>query len=441
MTRGRGYRRGLATLVLFTVAAGDFWRNLLSWYGWGLICLVVVAAIGVELARTRPSLRRLPAPLLLFLALATVSVAWSAYPGATLVGLLATWATTAVGVFLALCLTFEDLLDALSEALRWVIGLSLVFELAVAVFVRRPVLPVFPQFDPEAGDIPDAFAWSRAELFTGGAIQGIVGNANLLALVALVALITVWVQSAAGRLRRSRGWLWMGLALLTLALTRSAAVLAATVVVAGVLALALLARRLSARARATLSWSVAGAIALGIAAGFVFAGQLLDFLRRNIDLTHRLDIWAIVGELAAERPVAGWGWVSYWAPWVEPFDDLVVINGVTYLQAHNAWVDVHFQLGLVGLLIFAALMATVLGRAWWLATDPPQIAPGRTEPFSATTLLPLLILTALLVQSLAESRLLVELGWVLLVSLAIRTKREQLPVARSLRADAAGVGR
>jgi O-antigen ligase len=178
-----------------------------------------------------------------------------------------------------------------------------------------------------------------------------------------------------------------------------------------------------------------------VLAGFLFTEQLLEFLRRNIDLTHRLDIWAVVTDLAAERPLAGWGWVSHWAPWVEPFDDLVVINGVTYLQAHNAWVDVAFQLGLLGLLVFAALLTTVLARSWWLATDPPQVTASRTEPYSAATLLPLLVVTALLVQSLAESRMLVEFGWTLLVLFAIRTKREQLPVAQPLPGRTAEVGR
>jgi exopolysaccharide production protein ExoQ len=190
-----------------------------------------------------------------------------------------------------------------------------------------------------------------------------------------------------------------------------------------------------------LSWSAAGVLTAAVVAGFVFAGQLLDFLRRSVDLTHRLDIWAIVSNLAAERPVAGWGWVSHWAPWVEPFDDLVVISGVTYLQAHNAWVDVHFQLGMIGLLVFAALLATVLVRSWWTATDSPQLVPGRAEPFTATTLLPLLVVTALLVQSLAESRMLVELGWTLLVIVAIHTKRQQLPVSRPLGQRAAGARR
>ena len=34
---GRGFRLGFAALALFTKLAGDFWRNLLSWYGFGAI--------------------------------------------------------------------------------------------------------------------------------------------------------------------------------------------------------------------------------------------------------------------------------------------------------------------------------------------------------------------------------------------------------------------
>jgi exopolysaccharide production protein ExoQ len=428
--RGRQeYRLLLATLILFTVAAGDFWRNLLSWYGWAAICVGLLVAMVVELARWRPRLWSLPAPLLAFLAVAAASLAWSAYPDATLAGLGATLVTTAGAVFLATCLTADEFLDTLSSALRWVLGLSLAFETAVAVFVGRPVLPVFPAFDTSQKKIPDAFAWSRAELLEGGPIQGVVGNANLLAMAALLALIVIGVQTAAGRVSRATGWSWIALAVLTLGLTRSGTVLAGAVIVAAALLVTLYARRLPARARATVAWTGAGVVAAVAAACFLFTQPVVEFLRRTIDLSHRLDVWWIVKNLAEERPLTGWGWVSHWAPWVEPFDDLVVINGVTYLQAHNAWLDVSMQLGWAGLVTFGALIATVLVRSWWIATDPPRLPGSDGDPHPATLLLPLLLAIALLVQSLGESRLLVELGWTLLVVLAIHTKHEPSRIA------------
>jgi O-antigen ligase len=121
--------------------------------------------------------------------------------------------------------------------------------------------------------------------------------------------------------------------------------------------------------------------------------------------------------------VFGWGWVSYWAPWVEPFTTLAVRKGVTYLQAHNAWLDVWFQLGVVGLVIFILLVVTTLKRSWFLAVDRPRVALVDDLPYTALTLLPLLLIAALIAQSAAESRMLVEAGWMILVVVSVKTKR------------------
>jgi len=43
-------------------------------------------------------------------------------------------------------------------------------------------------------------------------------------------------------------------------------------------------------------------------------------------------------------------------PWAAPFDTLAFRNGVRQLQAHNAWLDVWFQLGVIGVAIFAAFI-------------------------------------------------------------------------------------
>ena len=162
----------------------------------------------------------------------------------------------------------------------------------------------------------------------------------------------------------------------------------------------------------------------------VFRDAVLGLLGRSGDLTNRVDIWAAVTELALERPWFGWGWVSYWAPWAEPFDGLAVIKGVEYLQAHNAWLDVWLQHGVAGLVVFAVLVVTMLLRTVSWAVDAPL---GDVVDSPALRLLPALIGTVLLVQSLAESRLLIEAGWLLLVWLAVASRTH----GRAL----AGIGR
>ena len=426
----RERRVALAAVTLFTALAGDFWRYLLSWYGWGAIAAVLVACWIALAARERLSWRGVPIALALFVGLAATSILWSQYRLETAIGASLTALTAVVGVTLARTLTLEQVLRALGVALRWIIGLSLLFELVVATIVRQPVLPLWVSYE---GEVPRAYYWSRNELlevFDGGRIQGIVGNANLLGFAALLAIIVFAIQLVDRRVGQAAGYGWLAAAALTFSFAGSSTMIVAAAGAAIVLGILLVARRLGTRARLRLYAASAVTLAAGGALVVVFRDAVLGLLGRSGDLTNRVDIWASVTELALERPWLGWGWVSYWAPWAEPFDGLAVIRGVEYLQAHSAWLDVWLQLGVVGLAVFIVLVASTLLRTVTWAVDAPL---GDVVDSPALRLLPALIGTVLLVQSFAESRLLVEAGWLLLVWLAVASRTS----GRSL----AGIGR
>ncbi|MFB2581152.1 O-antigen ligase family protein [Herbiconiux sp. P15] len=416
--------RLLSVLVIFTVFAGDLWRNLLSWWGYAAFVLVITIVVAVVMTRRRlwreVAVWKLPRTFVLFLVLALVSIAWSFYPGATLLGLAAQAATTIGALYLCASLSWPGLLSALGTALNWILGLSVLFELVVAVFVRAPIFPFFTDYGDEK--VPDAFYWTQADLFTGGPIQGIVGNRNLLAFVAVLALIVLAVQLAQGLKRRNPAIAWIVVAVGVLALTRSATAIGALVITAAAFGVLVLARRAREGRRARVFAGAAVLAALAVVAVVALQQQVLALFGKSDDLTGRLDIWNAVAGLAAERPAFGWGWVSYWVPWVEPFDDLAVRKGVTYLQAHNAWLDVWLQLGVVGLVLFIAFVVGAWHRAWWFAVETPLDARGRALPRVALSLAPALLLTALVAQSFVESRMLVEGGWVLLVVIGIKTK-------------------
>ena len=414
--------RLFATLVFFSVLAGQFWRNLLGWWGFGAIAVfILIGSIGLIVSlKPKWSWRGFPKSLAAFMLVATVSLAWSAYPGASAIGITLQWITTITALFLALCLTWAELLRTLAVALRWILGLSILFEVVVAVFIGHAVLPFWVEY---SGKIPAAFYWSRGLLLDGGPIEGIVASRNLLGFIALLALIVFAVQLVAGTVSRGWGITWVVVALVMLWLTRSATVSVALLAVAVALAFTLWARRLPPLGRRPLYLTAAGVLAAAVVGLVAFSPALLTLLGKSEDLTGRFDIWGRVIGLAGERPVVGWGWVSYWAPWVEPFDGLAVRKGVQYLQAHNAWLDVWLQLGILGLLVFGALAVSTLWRSWFLAVDRPRLGISDTASYAVSALLPLLLIVALLAQSLAESRILVESGWVLLVVLAIKTKR------------------
>lgn len=421
-----GFRLGFCAFVLFTGIAGDALRNLFTWWGYGALVLIVVAGSVALVSRRRPRLSDLPLPLLAFLVLATLSIAWSFYPLASLLAVTVQWSTTVAGLAVALTLEWHELLRVLGWVLRAILGLSYLFEFIVSAFIRHPVFPVWLSPDDPAHPAKLLY-WSRNLLFEGGKIQGIVGNSSLLAMVALIALIVFSIQLASRSVGRLTGWVWVVVAVATIGITRSATVVIALAAVAVVATAILLIHRIHRRRGAAY-----GAIALVVAglvtAGLVFRAPLLAALGKSSTFTGRIDIWEKVIGLAGQRPAAGWGWISYWMPWVPPYDHLIVKGGVQVLHAHNAWLDVWLQLGVIGLVVFAALVLSTLARSWLLSIDGLAVRPARPELIA---MLPILVLVAQLVQSVAESRILIEGGWMLLVIWAVKSKTPRLEVRRS----------
>lgn len=429
----------LLVLLLSVLLAGDAWRYAAGWWVYGVLAvlLALVSVLMLVVHRDRWRLGSLPYPLVAFLALATASLAWSFYPAATALGLLSTWLLTIVALWLAVGYGWRELLRGLGTVLRIVLGASIVFELFVSLVLRRPLLPLFtqPGVDYSAYEtIPKMLYWSRNELFEvldEGRIQGIVGNSNHLGMLALFGVIVFAIQLADRSKRRTWTLLWLGLAGVTLLLTRSATVTLALAAAAVAVLAAILVRRATTprRRRATYGF-IAAVIVAGGALAIVFQGALLGILGKSADFTGRIGIWEKVIDLASQRPVFGWGWVSYWMPWAAPFENLAFRNGVRQLQAHNAWLDVWLQLGILGLIVLAALVASTAMRAWTFAIDRPQLGRDRVGSYTAWSLLPLAILVVLLVQSVAESRLITEYGWVLLVLIATKTKVLEVPTER-----------
>ena len=92
------------------------------------------------------------------------------------------------------------------------------------------------------------------------------------------------------------------------------------------------------------------------------AGLFLGLIGKDPTLTGRTDIWSAVIELISERPVLGWGYRAMWVP-----TDLVTMWvdmktgewGVP--SAHNAFLEVTLELGLLGL---AGLMPMIFLAFW-----------------------------------------------------------------------------
>ena len=432
----QGVRTAFLALTFVLLLAGDAVRFTLGWWTFGVLGVAMAGASIwlLVVQRDRWRIAGLPYPLLAFLAFATVSIFWSFYPASTALGLLSTWLIVFSALAVAVTFSWAEILRGFGLVLRWILGLSLLFELLVSLVIRGPILPLFTQPGVDYSiyeKLPKMLYWSRNELFEvfdEGRIQGIVGNANNLGVIALFAVIVFALQLAERRhgdrsVGRWAGWFWMIVGVATLVFTRSATVTIALVgVVVVAAAIILLRQARTARARA-VTW---GGIAVVVVAGSVILitmrDVLLGLLGKDASFTGRFGIWADVAVFANQRPVAGWGWVSYWMPWAEPFHDLTFRNGVRQLQAHNVWIDVWFQLGVIGVILFGVLVVSVVVRSVVLAVERPMTAVRTPGTYTAASLLPVLLLTALLIQSVAESRLIVEYGFFFLVLIAVKTK-------------------
>ena len=425
-----GARLGISTFILFVGWASDSVRNAIGWWGFGVVVLFMVLGSSLLLIRSRRrlTLNRIPLPLIALLGLAVLSIAWSYYRLSSVLGVSLTILTVACGVAVALSLSWPELLRVLGWVFRAILGLSYLFELFVAIVIRHPVFPIWVAAEDRVHPAKLLY-WSRDLLFDGGKIQGIVGNSSLLAMVSLIALIVFTIQLLSRTVTRVGGVFWVLVAAGTVALTRSATIIIGLAVVLLVTAAVLIVRRAGGGRRGIIARvGILVVLAAGAVLAVIFRTPLLGLLGKSADFTGRIGIWDAVIGLAQQRPAFGWGWISYWVPWAPPFDHLIVRGGVQVLHAHNAWLDVWLQLGILGLVVFGALVLSTLVRSWQHAVDRELVTRSGGGLLTARSLLPLLVLCAQLVQSLAESRILIEGGMMLLVIWAVKTKAHDEPV-------------
>lgn len=421
--------RGYVIAVLVVAFAHSAVYNLVGEIGAAVVLALFSAAtlaIGIPmLARNRPQpfrWRRLPWGALGYAALALLSVAWSQWRVPTVATGVLFAAITVNGLFIAHVLTWHEIVRALSSAFKWILGLSLALELWVSLVLHGPLLPNFVDLPP--GTVDPQWYWVRDNLIDGGRIQGILGNANLLGIVSLFALITFGVLFAAKARWRTTLALWMLLAAYFLFRTASATALACAGAAAVVLVVALLMRRAASPGARTRIYVIAlGATAVGALALWVLREPLLGLLGRSADLTGRSSkIWAKVLERVAEHPLFGNGFSSPWVPSDPAFDGWIVDHGITVFHAHNMWLDVLLQLGVAGLVLMVVAYGSLLWRSWFFAVDRPRWDLDAHRPYSPLTLLPSLFTVVLLVQGLTESTPIMLWGWLLLVLLSFKLK-------------------
>lgn len=403
----------IAYLTLGLVIIGDamFAQEYLlltpAWIGWyTLTCIALTGAI-YYLARAdwRRVIAQIPIELNLILALMIGSSFWSEYPKTTINSFLVQLSVLIAALFFVAVFSWRQILNIFANSIRVVIIGALTLQLISAIAKLFPTTSYslfgddFLPLLQNLGQLPD-----------GRTIDDLLVRNNFMAAWALFGVITFLIEFFINEARKYLSLVSLAFSIVTITLSRSAGIVFASVAVilAAIVLLVAEGKDRDTRHRYyRIAWAFAGS------AGFlvlIFRRAVFEFLGKSPDMTHRSDIWKKVFTLIADKPLEGWGFSGVWVPGVKPFAGLVVINGIEYFQAHNTYLDIWFQLGLVGLALFLILLTRTFVKTWRLGVHHSN----------ALYLWPILIFVAQLVRGITESRLLVQSAMFMLIIFAVK---------------------
>lgn len=338
--------------------------------------------------------RLLPLTLVLLLIWLLTTSLWSRAPSETLAG----WLAMAGIAFLALVIAhIRDTLQtvrALGDVLRVMLSLSLALEIFSGILI----------------DMPIRFLGIQGNLVEAGPLQGVFGTRNMLGFIATIALITFIVEWRTAAIRP-------GIAVFSVVLAGSLALLSASptvlvlLITVGLATAALaIVRHTPPAARRATQITFGSLVALGLIVAYLLRGPIIGMLNARSDFSLRATLWDVILIYVRFQPVQGWGWFGPWPSDTLPFALLNRLTSGPHASALNSYFDMLLQAGWVGLVLFAVMCATAVGRSWLVATARRSVLYAWTP----------LVLVALLVDSMFESFTLQGAGWLLLVLCILR---------------------
>jgi exopolysaccharide production protein ExoQ len=331
----------------------------------GVLLLVVLAT----LARPREMLRgaRCAGPVLVVVALAFLSAFWSDAPELVLRRSMTLATATLFAVYLASRFDMARLVAIL-------VGLN-----AVAAAASFAVIAIAPQF---AFDTQEnyATAWRGAY----------VGKNTLGAMCAIGVILAVyaWRQGYVSRL------ICLALIPANLVLLEKSQAGTPRLMLLAALAAAILAATFRKRSGPTFAAGflllVLGVIGIGLLA--VEWQAVLALLDRNPTLTGRVKIWQVALGYFQHRPWLGHGYGAFWRTGSVEAQTIWQRFLWTVPHAHNAWIEIGLNLGILGIAGISWLWAAAFYRGIRVLAWPPS----RHVVFCLT------LLAAILIENLTE---------------------------------------
>ncbi|MEJ3403522.1 exopolysaccharide production protein [Rathayibacter sp. YIM 133350] len=394
-----GLASAITTAVFLTAFSTFAIRSVIEWPGLVAIVggLMLAAAASLWFRREHIGWHgAIPISVIVFVGWAIASVFWTNNVPVSGVRILYLLGFGFLGFYAATVRDTIQIVRAAGDAFRVLLGASLVLEVLSGLLI----------------DMPIRFLGIEGNLARLGPLQGIFGSRNQLGFISLIALISFGIEYLTRSVPRQLARYSLVVAAVCLLMSRSPVIIGVlTAVVVAALALAAV-RRAKPHNRWALQLGLLGVLIVGGAIAWIARARIIDVLNAGSEFETRLTLWREMARYLATNPLQGWGWVGAW-PRTPPYAWLNLATHRLNGTGLDAFIDVFFQLGLVGFIAFLALFGLALVRSWLLASEKRSII----------YVWPALILVALASVSLAESTVLFEGGWMLLVICAVKASR------------------
>lgn len=305
-----------------------------------------------------------------FILFAIVSILWSSAPDATLRASIKLIGSGLFGLYLSTRYSLRQLVLILA----WVSGISIVLSFLFVILL--------PQYGVMGG-------------VHAGTWRGVYMHKNILGSRMVISITVFLLLIFANREYRWIPWLGISLAVILLLLSKSTASL-----LNGFFCIAffwiLQTLRWNYRLM-VLSLSMITSIAMLL---MIYLGSNLEpiaqLLGKDLTFSGRSTLWAAAWEMIQRRPLLGYGFDGFWHGMDGESAYVWVVTGWKMTHAHNGFIEVWLELGLLGFLIFLLSFAQNLSRALTLVR------------LSSTSIAfyPVISLLLLLTSNLAESSLL-----------------------------------
>jgi O-antigen ligase len=306
-----------------------------------VLTLLLGLALFVLYKRSRKvaSIIRVNTPLLLFLGFCALSALWSDYPSVVL----KRWVRSLGDTAMVLVIVTDP---------NWVEALKRI--LARVAYVLVPLSLLLIRFFPSLGR---AYTVAGAPMWTGVATdKNALGMLCMLTGVALFwrGLGVVMDRHAKYRQRQMITIVTLlGMVVYLLFIVDSKTALACFLMASLLIAITVV-----RMFRRTGFISLVAGSMFAVAYAVLFLGMgsgALETMGRNSSLTGRTEVWNIVMPFV-ENPWIGAGYENFWIG--KRLEKIEILVGAGLNQAHNGYIEIYLNIGLIGLALLAFLMVT-----------------------------------------------------------------------------------